>query len=173
MSDYDCTQEVTDHKRRIRYWMDDVAEQLRNRARYHDVTKLGGVEKPIFDRWTPKLQVFKFGSMEYKQALAAMGEGLAHHYRENRHHPEHFENGVNGMTIVDLIEMVCDWMAAAEAKNVPVNLSYLSERFNLSPQLVEIITNTLRENDFWNAVNGVPVVNFSELPPKSDSMEES
>jgi hypothetical protein len=44
-----------------------------------------------------------------------MGDGLKHHYSHNRHHPEFFgEDGVDGMTLVDLIEMLADWKAATE-----------------------------------------------------------
>jgi hypothetical protein len=35
-----------------------------------------------------------------------MGDGLKHHYAHNRHHPEFFgEDGVDGMSLVDVIEM--------------------------------------------------------------------
>jgi hypothetical protein len=41
--------------------------------------------------------------------------GLKHHYAYNRHHQEFFgEDGVDGMTLVDLIEMLPDWKAATE-----------------------------------------------------------
>ena len=32
------------------------------------------------------------------------------HWRNNRHHPEHFKN-INEMKEIDIIEMVCDWYA--------------------------------------------------------------
>jgi hypothetical protein len=44
-----------------------------------------------------------------------MGDGLKHHYAHNRHHPEFFgEDGVDGMSLVDVIEMLADWKAATE-----------------------------------------------------------
>ena len=96
----------------------------------------------MFDIWTPELKRREFGGDEYKQALAEMGKGLKHHYENNRHHPEHYENGIEGMTIVDIIEMICDWMAAAETKGVPIDMDYLANRFNISNQLTKIIVNT-------------------------------
>jgi len=151
---YDCTKDVMDHKERVEYWMRDFATQLTSRAAIHDNSKLEDPEKTMFDHWTPRLKEFEFGSDEYKAALVGMGEGLKHHYENNRHHPEHYENGVNGMTLNDIVEMVADWMAAAEAKSDFVNLEYLATRFGLSEQLVDIIANTLREEDIWNAANG-------------------
>jgi hypothetical protein len=71
-----------------------------------------------------------------------MGEALKHHYANNRHHPEHFENGINGMNLLDVIEMVCDWKAAADLKGVEPNLDYLAQRFGISDQLKNIIAAT-------------------------------
>jgi len=164
MSDkYDCTADVVKHKGKVEYWLKDFAQQLTDRARIHDDSKLREPEKSIFDAWTPNLRRVQFGGDEYKQALTAMGEGLKHHYENNRHHPEHYPNGLNDMTIVDLIEMFCDWIAAAEEKKSSIDIAYLSVRFGIGPQLAEIFITTLREIDFWNEVNGVPVVSFAPI----------
>jgi len=160
---YDCTTDVMKHRGKVEYWMRDLIQQLTDRARVHDDSKLREPEKSIFDTWTPNLKRVQFGSDEYKQALSAMGEGLKHHYEHNRHHPEHYPNGLNGMTIVDLIEMFCDWIAAAEEKKTGIDIAYLSERFGINSQLVAVFANTLREMDFWNEVNGVPVVAFAPI----------
>ena len=161
MTKYDCTADVTEHKRKVSYWLNDFIQLLTSRSNTHDVSKLGPQEKPVFDEYTPKLKELTFGSDEYKASLEAMGEGLSHHYKANRHHPEHFENGVNGMTLHDLVEMFCDWLAAAESKRTPINIDYLSKRFCLDHQLVCILINTMRELDFWNEVSGVPVTYFT------------
>jgi hypothetical protein len=161
---YDCTNDVMEHKRKVEYWMRRFWTQLENRAPIHDRSKLDDPEeKALFDKWVPELKVRTFGSDYYKQALDAMGEGVQKHYKANRHHPEHFKNGVDGMTLIDVVEMVSDWMAAAEAKNVHVDLDHAAKRFGLSEQLVKIIANQLREEDVWNRVDGVPVVEL--CPP--------
>lgn len=58
------------------------------------------------------------------------------------------ERGVAGMSLLDLIEMFCDWKAATErhadgdlAKSIEIN----AKRFKLDPQLVSILLNTKRE----------------------------
>jgi Family of unknown function (DUF5662) len=43
-----------------------------------------------------------------------MKPALGHHYAANRHYLEHFANGVNDVTLVDLVEMLADWKAATE-----------------------------------------------------------
>ena len=65
------------------------------------------------------------------------------------------------MTLYDLVEMFCDWLAAAEAKHTPIDIDYLAKRFNLAPQLIDILLNTMRDLDFWCEVNGVPVTYFT------------
>lgn len=168
MSNYDCTADVQEHIRKVRYWLTGFEEVLKRRAAAHDRSKLDDpVEKGMFNKWTPNLESVEFGSDEYKQALEGMGEALQRHYKANRHHPEHYENGVNGMTLHDVVEMLCDWLAAAQKKETHIDLDYLAERFGLAPQLVDIFANTLREDDYWNQVAGVPVVYFCP-PDKRD-----
>lgn len=155
---YDCTEDVFEHKRKVKYWLRGFAEQLTTRAENHDNSKLRDpVEKATFDRWTPEIRRATFGSDEYKQALDGMGEGVKLHYKANRHHPEHYENGVNDMTLMDVVEMLADWMAVAQSKNTHVDLRHAAERFGLSEQLVEILANTLREEDFWCELHNAPI----------------
>ena len=75
-----------------------------------------------------------------------MKEGLDIHYANNRHHPEHFDNGIQGMNLLDLLEMICDWKAASERhadgdvyKSIEIN----QERFGYSDELKIILKNTV------------------------------
>jgi hypothetical protein len=143
---YDCTEDVNLHIRLVRRYLNKVTLELAiERIQNHDASKLQFPEKAMYDEFTPRLKEVEFGSLEYKKALLDMGQALQHHYQHNRHHPEHFDNGVNGMTLIDLIEMVCDWNAAAFANGKTVDLEYQAKRFGISAQLAEIIYNTLRE----------------------------
>lgn len=155
---YDCTNEVKEHIALVQKWMvNDFCHILKGRASVHDDSKLKDPEeKAMFDKWVPELKIREFGSQEYQEALAEMGEGLKMHYRANSHHPEHYENGIDGMTLYDLVEMVCDWMAAAEKKDIPVDMDYLQKRFEIAPQLRSIIENTFREIDTETISNNAP-----------------
>jgi hypothetical protein len=144
MSDYDSQAETLAHIHRVRDFLGEFACALIERGRIHDASKLAEPEKPFFDRETPKLKGLTFGSDEYKASLARLGEGLKHHYAANSHHPEHYPNGVAGMDLFDLVEMFCDWRAAAERNaNKTVNLQVCVDRFNIEPQLASIMANTL------------------------------
>ena len=79
--------------------------------------------------------------------MAELGPALAHHYAANRHHPEHFANGVDGMNLFDVIEMLMDWKAATERMkdggNIRRSLTINTGRFHLSPQTAAILRNTI------------------------------
>jgi len=116
------------------------------RAVVHDQSKFEEPEASLFNKYGPKLAKTTYGSDKYKQFLVELKPALDHHYAENRHHPEHFENGINGMNLIDLVEMFCDWAAATLrhddgdlAKSVQIN----SDRFGLSDQLTEILKNSV------------------------------
>lgn len=144
---YDCTNDVKEHISLVQKWIEDFRYILLGRGKVHDASKLKPPEKEMFDQYTWRLNKTEFGSDEYKEQLVGMGEALKHHYSVNAHHPEHHKDGIAGMTLYELVEMVCDWMAAAEKKGVPVDMDYLQKRFDLSPQLRSIIENQFREID--------------------------
>jgi hypothetical protein len=145
---YDSTADTQAHIKRVRDLIEMLRVDLSNRAFMHDYTKLLEPEKALFDEWTPKLKALEYGSDEYKAALAALKPALDHHYAAWSHHPEHFENGINGMSLLDLIEMFCDWKAAGERHatgNFAKSLEINRERFKMSDQLAEIFENTRKE----------------------------
>lgn len=77
-----------------------------------------------------------------------LSEFLAHHYKNNRHHPEHFEHGIDDMTLVDVFEMFADWTAASfRNKNGDIirSIRMNKNRFSMSPQLMRIFENTVNE----------------------------
>jgi len=130
MSDYDSRPTTRDHIRRVRELLAEVEADLWARACVHDASKLNEPELSIFDEFSPKLRDTTYGSEEYKSYLTAMGEGLAHHYKANRHHPEHWPNGIRDMNLIDLIEMLADWKAASSGLTGPN--TYLSHPMRTS-----------------------------------------
>lgn len=145
---YDSRPETFKHSQRVGELMVQLVKELLDRSTCHDRSKTEQPELAIFDEFTPKLKGTTYGSDEYKGYLAAMGEGLEHHYANNRHHPEHHLHGVAGMTLVDLIEMLADWKAATERHDdgsLATSLRIQKERFQLSDQLHAILWNTAAE----------------------------
>jgi hypothetical protein len=144
----DSTLATLVHSRRVDELLLQLISGLQERVTQHDLSKLYDPEKLIFDEYTPKLKDTTYGSEEYKQYLAEMQVALDHHYAVNRHHPEHFATGVDGMNLIDLVEMLCDWKAATERHDdgdLERSLEVQRGRFNLSDQLVSILRNTAKE----------------------------
>lgn len=144
---YDSRPDTYAHIQSVQAKLLGVAIDLIRRAHNHDASKLVKPEVEIFDEYTPKLREMTYGSDEYKEALAEMTEkGLGHHYRENDHHPEHFENGIHDMGLVELIEMFCDWWAATERHNdgnLHESIEKNAERFGYGSELKRILSNTI------------------------------
>lgn len=120
-------------------------EDMMRRADAHDRSKLERPEVELFTLYTSRLAATTYGSPEYEQYRKEMAPALAHHYANNSHHPEHFKNGVNDMTLLDVLEMLCDWKASSlrhNDGNIRKSIEINANRFNLSPQLVRILENT-------------------------------
>jgi len=145
----DSATETSKHIRNVQYFLQLILEELLKRFREHDKTKLEDPEKEVMDVFTPKLKGLTYMSDEYKKCLEEMKKTgfLEHHYAKNRHHPEYFgAQGINGMNLMDLVEMICDWKAASmrHADGDPMeSLKENIKRFNIDPQLAQILKNTL------------------------------
>ena len=163
---YDSRPDTWEHITLVRRYLDVVSRNLLRRSHLHDQSKLVPPELEAFDRMTPLLATLEYGTPEYKQSLADLGPALEHHYAANSHHPEHYEDGIRGMSLLDLLEMVCDWYAASQRMRKPTpaapgrqeapqydndferSIALNAERFGYGDELRAILTNTARELGF-------------------------
>lgn len=147
--DYNLMLNIQNHVNTIQLIIGEkIIPILRKRALYHDRSKYENPEKSTYDKYIPLLKNTKYGSDEYNKIKDKMyQEGLSHHYKENRHHPEYFENGVNDMNLIDVIEMVCDWYATSLSSDTDFEncLKINYERFGIDEQLAKIIFNTYKD----------------------------
>lgn len=146
---YDSTADTLQHIKTVNKYLLGASGALLIRAIKHDDSKLASPEKELFDELTPILKNLTYGSDEYKDSLAKLKPALDHHYANNSHHPEHYQNGIDGMTLLDVIEMFYDWKAASErtAKgDIRLSVKINAERFNMSQQLVNIFNNTINSH---------------------------
>ena len=137
-----------EHINRVRHFISIMREELLQRGKNHDKSKLSPEELDIFAAYTPKLKDSTYGSEEYKKFLKEMKPALDHHYADinNRHHPEHFANGILGMNLIDIIELICDWRAATERHktgDIRKSITINQERFGYSDELKQILLNTV------------------------------
>lgn len=133
------------HIERVRNLLNGCVTELLLRGQKHDQSKLASPEVELFTEFTPKLAGSTYDSEEYNGFRKAMGSALEHHYANNRHHPEHFKNGIDDMNLLDIVEMLCDWKAASERHNngnIRKSIEVNASRFKMSTQLVRILENT-------------------------------
>lgn len=90
-----------------REWLELIWRALR-----HDLSKYRWSEAQAFAATIDRLRTTKYDSPGYKDLLATIKPAIDLHYKRNRHHPEHWPNGIADMTHIDRIEMIADWGAA-------------------------------------------------------------
>lgn len=135
------------HIEKVKNYIIYIVNELLDRGNKHDKDKIeDSIEKKLFDEYTPKLANCTYGSDEYKSFLNGLKPALDRHYLNNRHHPEHFVNGMNDMNLIDLIEMICDWKASSERhadgdiyKSIEIN----QKRFGYSDDVKSLLKNTV------------------------------
>lgn len=145
---YSSLSDTRKHIGKVRSYVQCIVSLLIDRTFDHDRSKLEEPEVQYFDEYTPRLAESTYGSDEYKQFLADLKPALDHHYAANRHHPEHFKNGIRGMNLVDLVEMFCDWYAASKRHNdgdMMKSITINQKRFHYSDDLKMIFENTLND----------------------------
>jgi hypothetical protein len=137
------------HKVRVGRYMVGFAARILYRAIRHDNSKLHSPELTIFANAPVGPYDVPYGSQQYFNNLATLSQALVHHYTHNSHHPEHYADGVSGMNLIDLVEMVSDWQAAASlhrGANFQEILSISQQRYGMSDDLSAILANSKSEN---------------------------
>lgn len=155
---------ILDHKKKVKDRMLFLAKEIIKRAEEHDDSKL----KPPEINWLiemdkePKVE---YGTPEYFEKIKKWDKFFKHHYKNNNHHPAHYnEQGVYGMTIVDLVEMMCDVISyikelhVYQASNI---IKEQKERFDIDEGIAQILINTLNYYFTW----------VGDLKPLSDEKE--
>jgi len=146
MDKFETMCETYKHKQNVSKCISVILYDLIIRSIYHDDSKLKNPEIDIFTEYTSKLTNSTYGSDEYNQFLKEMKVALDSHYANNSHHPEYYNNGIKDMTLVDLIEMICDWKAATMRHNdgdIYKSIEFNQKRFGYSDELKQIFINTI------------------------------
>lgn len=144
----DSTDETRKHIFRVRELLYIIQNKLEERGFKHDQSKLESPEKEGFDEVAGALKGLTYGSDEYKAKLENLKPIIEHHYKHNSHHTEYWPNGIDGMSLLDIVEMFCDWRAATERHadgNLEKSIEYNKNRFKISEQIANIFRNTQKE----------------------------
>lgn len=142
-----CRADTFEHIKEVTKNINVIIKELLNRAEIHDDSKFEPEELNIFAE-AKLLSDIEYGSQEYKENMQQIKPATEHHFSKNRHHPQYWPNGINDMNLVDLIELLADWKAATlrnKNGNLVKSIEINTEKYNISPQLKQILENTVRE----------------------------
>lgn len=129
------------------HWIAYCIQNLFKRAAIHDNSKFSPEEFDAYEEVFPDLQKYAYGTEEFKATLRKIKPAIQHHYQFNDHHPEFFlTSGINDMNLIQLIEMICDWIAASERSQADISkgLEINKQRFGIDDQLSAIIKATVK-----------------------------
>ena len=138
------------HKTAVEISMNKLAKRIRIRGSRHDNSAMSGLEHAI-------------GSMYSKHKLPThwisdpttlgnypkdIQSAIKSHYENNDHHPEHFENGMYDMNIIQLTEMICDVFETLRENGVSQSdvhhhIEHMCNNYNIAEPLSSIIKNTI------------------------------
>ena len=149
------------HQQCVARIMVEVVKKMLDRAMAHDASKFESIERESYTSpvWYLNTEEVPFGSERYKELTAQMGKGWDHHKMKNDHHFEFFEpysvqtlnDSFKSMDVFALIEMMCDWIAAATRRgNEPIlALDYIKKKHPIDEQLECIIRNSVEMLKRW------------------------
>lgn len=145
---YDSTEDTQAHIRLVQANLQQCANNLIVRAAHHDETKLIEPEKSLLDALGSQTNLPPYGSVEERARFDALAEFRRLHYAVADHHPEHTPEGIRGMSLLSLAEMLCDWHAAGARHvggDIWQSLEFNRKRFGLSDEVYTILENTVKE----------------------------
>ena len=125
----------------VRIGEDEMAIALIRRAAVHDNSKFSLEEIDALSKIADKQEKDDgFTNPDYKLNNEQL-DLISIHWKNNRHHPEHFDS-VYDMTTLDVLEMVCDW----HARSVEFGTDLIEfvehrqkNRFHFPPELFDSI----------------------------------
>lgn len=143
-------QEELEHQDTVRAGLAMAASILVVRAITHDRSKIAEPEITGFTQLKNDhdLSTYPYASEEYRAALRQHKPVIQDHYAKNDHHPEHFPNGIAGMSLMALIEMLADWDAAKDRSpggNLLDSILKNADRFGYDAVITQILINTAVE----------------------------
>ena len=134
------------HISRVQGWINKFSSILLSRGINHDKSKL---EEPELSMWKEMDQEprYAYGTPEYQEKINKYKKVFDLHYRHNRHHPEHWSGFYYEMDLIDVIEMLCDWLGYKEditLEEAEKLIRQQCDRYHFSDTMQSLLYNTLK-----------------------------
>ena len=145
-------QTVSVHQLHVSNNMKRIANELRRRGIRHDNSKFSGIEATIGNMYHDeynKINVLCPHKSDVENYAEKTKAASIEHYRLNDHHVEHFENGLSGMSLIQLTELVCDSVAHLKERGYAptecvCEVEYLFKGYGASDDVISIVKNTVQ-----------------------------
>jgi len=155
---------VFKHRAILGRFMLRVCLRLLKRAWRHDLSKYNPRECHDLVLARHKYAGVIPSSPEYIKSLELVTSSLDYHFQANSHHPEHFmliDNqffglgaSVEGMPLLDVIEMLCDWKANSVSRSPGESFASIiriqKEKYNITEAFASSLLITAYELGFVN-----------------------
>lgn len=139
-------EKLRSHRIDVHTLLNKVITILNERGINHDISKYSKEEREIFQSIV--FTDVEYGTDAYYNRLNLLKTATDHHYKINSHHPEYYKNGIKDMNLIDIIEMLCDWISAAKNYNkvgdVYKSIDIGQQRFGYDNILKNIFLNTIK-----------------------------
>lgn len=137
---------INSHINRVRKWIGKFSSILFIRGINHDKSKLCEPELSLWKKMDEEPR-YPYGTPKYKEKLNRYKEVFQHHYMHNKHHPEHWSGYYCDMDLMDVIEMLCDWLGYKEditLKEAEILVDQQCERYGFNDTFRHLLYNTLK-----------------------------
>ena len=140
--------DLHNHKQKVGQSLQIICNELMRRAIVHDASKFFDDELKGNLKAQPEKRALQatghiYGSIEDNKHREEYKWLSDKHYSRNRHHPEYHHNGINDMSLIDLVEMLCDWWISGD--NIDHSIRENIKKFNIDAQLARSLKNTIRD----------------------------
>lgn len=133
------------HQHKVEQNLLKICSLLIKRGQEHDNSKL---KEPELSGWEAmdKEPRYPYGTEEYFDKQERYKWLFEEHYKNNRHHPEHYKGYLCEMDLIDVIEMICDWASFDEMTDEDAIsiLEQQMDRFGFDEILKNLILNTYK-----------------------------
>lgn len=140
---------MIEHRNKVSFMLKQIARLLEARADQHDLSKFDLEEFQGFCE-LDNARKYEYGSPEY-EAVVHGNTAAKLHVSRNRHHLEYHPGGLGDMSMIDVIEMLCDWEIARQQRDTEIDIDVTwqtrQRRFDLSDEETVFLRN------IWEKLN--------------------
>ena len=130
---------VNSHINRVQKWIGKFSTILFIRGINHDKSKLCEPELSLWKKMDEEPR-YPYGTSKYKEKLNRYKEVFQQHYKHNKHHPEHWSGYYCDMDLMDVIEMLCDWLGYKDditLKEAEILVNQQCERYGFNEEKLD------------------------------------